>query len=400
MATGIKNKVAIIGMGCSHFGERWDKGIEDLIAEAFGEAIVDAGIQKSDIEAAWFGCCYEEISMGKSGVRLGTTLKLPYIPITRVENLCATGSEALRGACYAVASGAADIALAMGAEKLKDTGYGGLPSGCLWGTDNRTLIPNTSGPGSFAQVASAYFAKYNISAEDGKRALARISWKSHQNGTLAEKSHLKNTPTMEQIIGSPMVAYPLGLFDCCGVSDGAACAIVCRADMAKKFRPDPIYVKSMQISASHGEALFTTNWDGSHVIPTEMAAKRAYAEAGIKDPREELSLFEVHDCFSITELATYEDLGISPRGGAVKDIMDGFYDLNGKIPCQPDGGLKCFGHPIGASGLRMMYECYRQLQGKVEPARQIKNPKLALTHNLGGFPANCVVSVNIVGNEL
>ena len=124
MAKGIKNQVAIIGMGCSKFGERWDKGFEQLIVEAYTEAIADAGIQKSDIEAAWFGCCYDEISIGKSGIRLATTLKLPYIPVTRVENMCATGSEALRGACYAVASGAVDIALAIGAEKLKDTGYG------------------------------------------------------------------------------------------------------------------------------------------------------------------------------------------------------------------------------------------------------------------------------------
>lgn len=399
MAKGIKNKVAIIGMGCTNFGELWDKSIEQLIYEAFEEAVRDAGIKKADIDAAWLGCCYEDISLGRSGIRLSTTLKLPYIPVTRVENLCATGSEALRGACYAVASGAADIALAVGAEKLKDTGYGGLPSGGLWGTANRTMFPGTSGPGSFAQVANAYFNKYDISAEKGKEALARVSYKSHKNGMLAPKSHLKKEVSMEAIINSPMVAYPLGLYDCCGVSDGAACAIVVRADEAPKFRKDPIYIKSMQIAASSGEELYGTSWDNSMIVPTTVAAKKAYNEAGISDPREELSLFEVHDCFSITELVTYEDLGISPRGGAVKDVLDGFYDLDGKIPCQPDGGLKCFGHPIGASGLRMMYECYKQLQGKAE-GRQVKNPKLALTHNLGGFPAHCIVSVNIVGNEL
>ncbi len=399
MAKGIKNQVAIIGMGCSKFGERWDKGFEQLIVEAYTEAIADAGIQKSDIEAAWFGCCYDEISIGKSGIRLATTLKLPYIPVTRVENMCATGSEALRGACYAVASGAVDIALAIGAEKLKDTGYGGLPSGGLWGADSRIMFPNTSGPGSFAQVANAYFEKYNISPEDGKKALAHVSWKSHHNGMLAEKSHLKEEPSMEKIINAPLIAFPLGLYDCCGVSDGAACAIVCRADLAEKFRKDPIYIKSMQIAASSGEELLSPGWDNTYIVPTRKAAERAYKEAGITNPREELSMLEVHDCFSITELVTYEDLGISPTGGAVKDIMDGFYDLDGKIPCQTDGGLKCFGHPIGASGLRMMYECYKQLQGKAG-ARQIKNPKLALTHNLGGFPAQCVVSVNVVGNEL
>ncbi|SHI90404.1 acetyl-CoA C-acetyltransferase [Dethiosulfatibacter aminovorans DSM 17477] len=400
MAEGIKNKVAIIGMGCSKFGELWDKGTEDLIIEAYTEAMEDAGIEKSDIDAVWYGSCYDEINAGKSAMKLATTLKLPHIPVTRVENLCATGSEALRGAVYAVASGASDIALAIGAEKLKDTGFGGLtPGDGMFGTENRTYFPNASGPGGFAQVANAYFSKYGLSYEEGKEALAHISWKSHQNGSKNSKAHLRNKPSMEEIINAPMIAHPLGLYDCCGVSDGAAAAIVVRADMAEKFRKDPIYIKSMQIAVSSGEEIYDTDWDSTYVISTTKAAERAYEEAGITNPREELSMIEVHDCFSITELVTYEDLQISPRGGAVKDILDGFYDIDGGVPCQTDGGLKCFGHPIGASGLRMMYECYKQLQGN-EGERQIKSPKLALTHNLGGFPAMCVVSVNIVGNEL
>jgi acetyl-CoA C-acetyltransferase len=194
-----------------------------------------------------------------------------------------------------------------------------------------------------------------------------------------------------------MVAWPLGLFDCCGVSDGAAAAIVTRPDIAKKLRTDPIYVKALQVSASPGEELNYTKWDGAHVETTLRAATRAYQEAGIKNPREEINLIEVHDCFSITELVTYEDLLISPRGRAREDVESGFYDLDGKIPCQSDGGLKCFGHPIGASGLRMIYEVYKQLQGKAG-VRQIRNPGLGLTHNLGGFPAISVASISILGN--
>lgn len=399
MAKGIKNEVAIIGMGCTKFGELWDMTSEMLIVEAFNEAIQDAGIEKKDIEAAWFGSVYDSINVGKSGMRLSTTLKLPFIPVTRVENLCCSGSEALRGACYAVASGAVDIALALGVEKLKDIGYGGLPAGGMWGTDNRVLFPNMSGPGSFAQLATAYFNKYGYTDEEGKKALAHISYKSHLNGALNPRAHLRKPPTMEKIINSPIIAYPLGLYDSCGVSDGAACAIVCRSDLAKNFQTDPIYIKSMQIATSSGEELYSQKWDGTYIKPTVKAAERAYKEADIVDPREELSMIEVHDCFSITELVTYEDLGISSRGGAIKDIEDGFYDLDGKVPCQTDGGLKCFGHPIAASGLRMAYECYKQLQHKAGE-RQIEKPKLALTHNLGGFPAMCVVSVNIFGNEL
>ena len=400
MAKGIKNEVAIIGMGCSKFGELWDKNIDALIIESFQEAMADAGIDRKDIDAVWFGTCYDELNSGKSSLKLATTLKLPFLPITRVENLCATGSEALRGACYAVASGAADIAVAIGSEKLKDVGFGGLPSGDgMFGTDNRVFFPNTTGPGTFAQVATSYFEKYKISAQQGKETLAHISYKSHQNGSKNPKAHLRNIPTIEEIIKSPMVAYPLGLYDCCGVSDGAACAIVCRAEMAKNFRSDPIYIKAMQIAVSSGEEIYHQKWDGTYVASTTKAAERAYKEAGINNPREELSMIEVHDCFSITEMVTYEDLGISPRGKASQDIMDGFYDADGKIPCQIDGGLKCFGHPIGASGLRMMYECYKQLQGNAGD-RQIEKPRIALTHNLGGFPAMCVVSVNIVGNKI
>ncbi|MBE0481234.1 MAG: acetyl-CoA acetyltransferase [Dehalococcoidia bacterium] len=394
---GIKDKVAIIGMGCTQFGELWDKGPEDLMLDAFEEALQDAGIEKKDIGAAWTGTCYEETSVGKSAIPLAVTLKLPFIPATRVENYCATGSESLRGACYAVASGACDIALAMGVEKLKDLGYGGLPQNeTQWGTRLRLVFPNLTPPGAFAMMGTRYFAQYGLSPQEGKRALARITVKSHANGSMNPKAHLRRTVTIDEVVNAPIVAWPLGLFDCCGVSDGAAAAIVCRADMAKDFRPDPVYVKSLQIAASSGEEMLYQEWDCAHVEGTVRAAKRAYEEAGIKDPRTEISMMEVHDCFSITELTIYEDLGISPRGRAKEDIEAGFFDLNGQIPCQPDGGLKCFGHPIGASGLRMMYEMYKQLQGKAGP-RQIKDPKYGLTHNMGGIPPVNVVSVNIVG---
>jgi acetyl-CoA C-acetyltransferase len=397
MAEGIKDKVAIIGMGCTAFGEQWDKGSEDLIVEAFTEAMGDAGIEKKDLQAAWYSSCYEELNVGKSGLALSRTLKLPFIPVTRIENLCASGSEALRGAVYGVASGAYDLVLALGAEKLKDTGYGGLTEvSTIVGTKNRIIFPAISAPGAFAMMANRYFSKYGLTIEEGKRVLAKISVNSHKNGAKNPKAHLRRVITEEDVLRAPIIASPLGLLDCCGVSDGAAAAIVCRADMAKDFRADPIFVKALQIGISSGEELAYTRWDGSYVETTTRTATRAYAEAGIKNPREEISMMELHDCFSITELVTYEDLGISPRGKARDDIEDGFFALEGKIPSQPDGGLKCFGHPIGASGLRMLYEMYKQLQGKAGE-RQVKNPSIGLTHNLGGFPQMNVVSVVIVG---
>jgi len=397
MATGIKDKVAILGMGCSKFGERWDAEADDLIVEAFMEAMQDAGIEKNQIQAAWFSTAIEEQHVGKSGTPLAVALRLPYIPVTRVENFCASGSEAFRGAVYAVASGAVDIALALGVEKLKDTGYGGLPQRGR-GHLNNLFIPNMSAPGSFAQLAAAYRAKHGASPEDLKRAMAHISVKSHDNGSRNPKAHLTNKVTEETVLKAPLIAEPLGLYDCCGVSDGAACAIVTTPEIARSLgKRDLVSVKALQLAVSNGVESSHNSWDGSYFATARVASKRAYNEAGIKNPREEVSLMEVHDCFSVTELVTMEDLHISPEGGAIKDVLDGFYDHDGKVPCQIDGGLKCFGHPIGASGLRMLYEMYLQLLGRAGQRQRKDAPRFGLTHNLGGAPQQNVCSVSIVG---
>jgi acetyl-CoA C-acetyltransferase len=396
MSKGIRDKVAILGMGCSKFGERWDCGSDELMVEAFEEALTDAGILKEQIGAAWFGVSCDPINVGNSAVPLSVALRLPNIPVTRVENMCATGTEALRGAAYAVASGACDIALALGVEKLKDTGYGGLPVRTK-GLFNDLWMPYGSAPGTFAQLAGAYSSVHGIPMADLKRAMAHVSWKSHENGVKSPKAHLRKAVSMETILNSPMIADPLGLFDCCGVSDGAACAIVTTPEIAKALgKLDPVTIKSLQLSVSNGQEASYNEWNGSYVTNTRIAAKRAYEEAGIKDPRAELSLIEVHDCFSVTELVTMEDLGISAEGNACTDILDGFYDASGKIPCQIDGGLKCFGHPIGASGLRMTYEMYLQLQDRAGE-RQRSDVRFGLTHNLGGTPQNNVACVGIFG---
>lgn len=398
MTTGIRDKVAIIGMGCTRFGERWEDGAEELMVEAFTECIKDAGLEKNDIQAAWLGTCIDEVNVGKAAVPLSTSLRLPFIPVTRVENYCASGTESFRGAVYAVASGAYDICLSMGVEKLKDTGYGGLPGG---GSSSGSLIwlwwPNLTAPGAFAQLASAYAAKYGIEDQDLKRAMAQVSVKSHENGVLNPKAHLRKKVTIDQVMAAPIIAHPLGLFDCCGVSDGAACAIVTTVEKARDMGfKNPVTVKALQVAVSSGEEIAFNNWDGDHFMTTDKCSTKAYEEAGITNPREEISMMELHDCFSITELVTYEDMHISERGQAWKDSLDGFYNMDGKVPCQVDGGLKCFGHPIGASGLRMIYEMYLQLLGRAEE-RQLENPQYGLTHNLGGFPAQNVCAISILG---
>ena len=398
MAQGIKDKVAILGMGCSKFGERWDASPEDLMLEAYSEAMADAGISPEQLGAAWFSTHMDDVGTGRGGTPMGIALRLPNIGVTRVENFCAGGSEATRAAVYAVAAGACDIALALGVEKLKDTGYGGLPMATV-GTYIPQWYPNAVAPANFAQLASAYRAKHGIDANLLKRAISHVSVKSHANGAKNPKAHLQKAITEEQCLKAPTIAAPLGLFDCCGVSDGAAAVIVTTPEIARSLgKKDLVTFKALQVAVSNGWELQSSEWDGSYMHTARIAAKRAYAEAGIRDPRQELSMTEVHDCFSITELVTMEDLGLSDEGRAVYDVLDGAFDADGRIPCQIDGGLKCFGHPVGASGIRMLYEIYLQLQGRAG-ARQLADPRTGLIHNLGGQPSQNICSVSIVGRE-
>jgi acetyl-CoA C-acetyltransferase len=385
-------------MGCTRFGELWEKNTYDLIIDATYEAFEDAGIEPKDLQAAWLGTVFS----GVTAITLSLPLKLQYIPVTRVENLCATGTEAIRAATYAVAAGVCDIALAVGVEKLKDAGFGLPPPPIAeneigdTGVDPLRMIPP---PVAFSSQAVRYFHDYGLSPEEGKRLLAMIAVKNHHNGSLNPKAQYQREITLEQAINAPMVSWPLGILDCCGVTDGAAAAIITRADMAKKFRKDPIYVKSFAAAAGSYQGTMRADYDLVHFEENVRASRVLYAEAGIKDPFKELDIAEVHDCFTITELLIYEDMGFCPRGKAKEYIEGGTFALDGELPVNTDGGLKCFGHPLGASGLRMIYEVYKQLQGKADK-RQLKNPKLGLTHNLAATVGRNVVAMGIFGNEL
>lgn len=389
----IKDRVAIVGMGCTPFGELWDKDADDLVVEACTEAFEDAGVGTKDIQAAWVG------TMGRyTGMTVSTPLQLQYIPVTRVENACASGQEALRNACYAVAAGIYDVVLAVGVEKLKDEGYAGLAP--QYAADKWHPVYGSHGtaPGRYALAATRYFYRYGLSREEGKRLLARISVKSHHNGARNPKAHLRREITIEQAMNAPIIAWPLGLFDCCGVTDGASAAILCQVKDAKKFRSDYAVIKGFGISAGPGMGKERTDYDFTHWEESYQAAIQAYQQAGIKNPREELDMVECHDCFSIAELIAVESMGICPRGGAKQDLENDEWSQNGKIPVNLSGGLKSFGHPIGASGCREVYEIYKQLQGKVqEPSRQLKNMKLGLAHNQGGHPGKYICGVAIIG---
>ena len=381
MGEGIKDKVAIIGMGCTKFGENWEQSADDMIINAAYEAYEDAGLGPKDIQAAWVGTT----SSGVAGTCLADPLKLRGIPITRVENFCATGMDALRNAVFGVASGEFDIALALGFEKLKDSGLRGLPMSAR----HPVISLGGTAPGYFALPAARHFAKYGTTKEH----LAKISVKNHKNGALNPKAHFQKEITLEQAMKAPIIAWPLGLFDCCPTTDGSACAIICRKDMAKKFREDYVLIKAMTLSVDSVMPGFRPGHDFLHWPATVDAGRMAYKRLGITNPQKEIGMAEVHDCFTITELLIYEDLGFCPKGAAKDYIDSGFFEREGELPVNPDGGLKSFGHPVGASGLRMIYEIYKQFQGKAGKRQLKKKFELGLAHNLGGPPQVCSVAI-------
>jgi acetyl-CoA C-acetyltransferase len=392
---GIKDQVAIVGAGCTRFGEHWDKGPDDLLIESSNEALASAGVTKHDIDAFWLGTAMT----GNSGMTLSRPLQLENKPVTRVENFCATGSEALRGAAYAVASGAYDIAMAIGVEKVKDSGYQGLVGASKSPTDGtgRTL----TAAAMFAMCAPAYGRKFGLDDAQMREVLAHISWKNHYNGARNPRAQFRKEVTTEAICNSPIMAGDLRVFDCSGVADGSAAVIVVRAEDASKYTDKPIYVKGLSFVAGNASGNADPDYDYTAFPEIEAAGRDAYAQAGVTDPRRELAMAEVHDCFTPAELLIMEDLGFAERGTAWKEVLAGTYDLRGDLPVNPDGGLKSFGHPVGASGLRMLFEAWLQLRREAPPERQIDTDRtLALTHNLGGYPGEMVSFVGIVGSEL
>ena len=396
---GIRDKVAIIGMGCTNFGEHWNKSTDDLLIDSSSAALANAGITLDDVDAFWLGT----MGSGLSGLTLSRPLKIQHKPVTHVENYCATGSEAFRNACYAVASGAYDIVMAIGVEKLKDSGYSGLVVSAPAG--DGTQATDTA-PASFSLLAPAYANKYGVDEAELKDVLTRIAWKNHRNGALNSRAQFKKEVSKETIAASPLIAGQLGIFDCSGVSDGSAAAIIVRVEDAHKYTDRPIYVKALSFVAGPAAGPIDPSYDYTTFDEVVHSATDAYKQAGITDPRAELAMAEVHDCFTPTELVLMEDLGFAERGTAWKEVLAGTYDLDGELPVNPDGGLKSFGHPIGASGLRMLFECWTQLRGEAG-ARQIPGvgqkdsvKTKALTHNLGGAPGACVSFVSVVGSKL
>jgi acetyl-CoA C-acetyltransferase len=393
---GIRDRVAIIGMGCTEFGEHWDRGVDDMVSAALYDALNNAGVEKDSIDAAWIGT----LGSGASGLTLSRPLQLQYKPVTRVENYCATGSDSFRNACYAVASGAYDVVLAAGVEKLKDTGFSGLTVATPASDGTNTTL---SAPALFSLLVPAYSKRYGVDPDQMKEVLTRIAWKNHHNGALNPRAQFRREVSKDAIACSPNVAGPLGVMDCSGVSDGSAAAVIVRAEDAHRYTDKPLYVKALSLAAGPGTGPMSQDYDYTTFEEVTRSAQDAYQQAGVTDPAAEIAMAEVHDCFTPTELVLMEDLGFAERGMAWKEVLAGTFDLDGTLPVNPDGGLKAFGHPIGATGLRMLFECWLQLRreaGERQIASIDRGRKLGLTHNLGGSPGDCVSFVSIVGAEL
>ena len=282
-SNGIRDRVAIVGMGCTSFGERWDKSVSDLLVESSQDALNSANVPIDAVDAFWLGTLFS----GQSGLTLSRPLKLDYKPVSRLENYCATGSEAFRNACYAVACGAYDIAMAIGVEKLKDSGISGLPS--IGAPEDGTRAGLTA-PATFSLLAPAYAKKYGVDEATFKEAMTRIAWKNHKNGALNPRAQFRKEVAKDVIACSPQVAGALGIFDCSGVSDGSAAAIIVRAEDAYKYTDKPLFVKALSFIAGPATGPIDPDYDYTTFPEVVASAADAYAQAGIKDPRAELAM--------------------------------------------------------------------------------------------------------------
>ncbi|MFO8018797.1 MAG: acetyl-CoA acetyltransferase [Promethearchaeia archaeon] len=382
---GIKDEVAIIGCDATKYGELWDMNQSDMLYEAAHGAFDDAGITKDEVDAAWVGIYY--YFTGQSGATVEDILRLDGKPVTRTENYCASGMDAFRNACFAIASGAYDVVMACGVEKIMDEGSSGLPGFKVFG---HPVLPLPSAPAMFSMAATRSFKEYGWTKED----LARVAVKNHANGAHHPKAHFQSEITVDKAMNARMIADPLGRFDCCAMSDGAAALILTTPEQAESYAhgDDYVVVKANSISCYTNTPWYWPGFDFTSFPATVKAAESAYKEAGITNPREEIDAAEVHDCFTITELLDCQDLQFCDRGQAAEELKKGTFNWDGETAVNPSGGLKSFGHPIGSTGCRMLQEITKQLQGRAE-GRQVPDARMGLCHNLGGPFSVCSVTV-------
>ena len=380
-------RVSIIGVGCTRFGVL-NEPLRDLAVAACNEAIADAGIDRARIQAFYLGnygsgmLAKQELTASIIANRLG----LRPIPVTKVEGACASGGIALRHGWLLIAAGLADIVLVAGVEKMTAAPTEVVTEALAAATDTEA-VEGRAGltfPGFFAMVAARHMHEFGTTADE----LAQVALKNRRNAQQNPRAHFYGKPAdLNKILQSRLIADPLRLFDCSPISDGAAAAVLCAAELATEFTDRPIDILATE--QSMGPATLGGLPNLTSIPATAEAARKAYARAGITPA--DIDVAEVHDCFSIAEIVAIEDLGFVPKGEGGPATADGFTALDGQIPVNPSGGLLSKGHPVGATGMAQCFEIVRQLRGEAD--NQVAGAEIGLMHNLGGTGGTVSVTI-------
>lgn len=378
-------RVAIVGAGMTPFAEHFALGIKDLLPMAFAEcaASVDKGMTKADIDAVWFGAM--GATDGFPAGILADTLGLQDLPVSHVENSCATGNDAVRNALLGIASGDADVALVMGADKLREVASKDM----LWGWEAVTRDMAWDYP--LGLVAPAGFAlhvrRYLHESPATREHLAMIAVKNHRHAVDNPKARLRFEITVEQALEAPMVVNPFGVYDCAPQSDGAAALVLAAEDAVDRFTDRPVWIRGVGLGLD--SVMYPHKPDMTTFPATVRAAKRAFAMAGLTPA--DVDVAEVHDYFTGIELISYEDLGFAEKFGAHKLVEAEVTSIGGALPVNPSGGLKAKGHPPGATGVAQCVELFGQLRG--EAVNQVDGARIGLAHNIGGPTAVSAVTI-------
>jgi acetyl-CoA C-acetyltransferase len=378
-------RVAMVGAGMIAFGELFQTGMKEMLPRTLTAALasVDKGMTAADLQAAWFGNL--QPSDGFPAGVLADSCGLLDIPVTRVENQCATGNDAIRNAALAVGSGQVDIALAIGADKTRETStlstfwdWMGMARDKAWDYPLGLIAP-----ASFAMHVARFMHEFDVRPEH----LAMVAVKNHHNAVTNPNAHLRFEVTIEQVLAAPRVAGPFGMLDCSPQSDGAAAVILVAEDLADRYTDRPVWVRGFGLALDR--VMHAHKQDMTTFPSTLRAAKAAFGMAGIEPG--DIDVAELHDCFSGVELMNYEDLGFCERGGAAKLIESGETSLTGRLPVNPSGGLKAKGHPPGATGVAQCVELFEQLRGQAH--NQVDGARWGLAQNVGGPTAVSAVTI-------
>jgi len=382
-------EVAVIGIGLTKFGELWDKSYRQLIAEAGSKAILDSGIEGKDIDAMYIGSMSSGRFIGQEHIGAlvadASGFSHTHIPATRVEGACASGALAVRQGYLSIVSGLNDVVVIGGIEKMNDVGGASATETLATAADQEwEAFFGATFPALYAMIAKRHMYEYKTT----KKQLAQVAVKNHANGAKNPYAQYRREITLETALKASPVAEPLGLLDCSPVSDGSAAIVMCSADIAKKYKDNPVKI------IGSGQGSDTLPLHGRRDIctldATVHASKMAYKQAKIK-PRD-VNVAEVHDCFTIAEICAIEDLGFVKKGDGGKAIDEKITTLDGLLPVNTSGGLKSKGHPVGATGVAQVVEITQQLRGEADK-RQVKDAKIGLAHNVGGSGATSVVHI-------